>query len=57
MGEGDMEDIKSEKMERDKVKIPNFQMKRDIEAYFEWEMKVEQMFACHKYSEVPRMYY
>ena len=31
MGEGDMEDIKSEKMERDKVKIPNFQMKRDIE--------------------------
>jgi len=38
-------------MEGEKLKNSNFQMKRDLEAYLEWEIKVDQIFACHKYSE------
>jgi len=38
-------------MEGEKHKIPNFQMKHDPEAYLVWEMKVDQIFACHEYSE------
>ena len=26
-------------------------MKRNLEAYLKWEMKVDQIFACHEYSE------
>ena len=38
-------------MKEEKHKIPNFQMKCDPKAYLEWEMKVDQIFACHEYSE------
>ncbi|KAL0375512.1 UNVERIFIED_CONTAM: Transposon Ty3-G Gag-Pol polyprotein [Sesamum radiatum] len=34
-----------------KVTIPSFKGKSDPEAYLEWEMRVEQIFSCHNYSE------
>ena len=34
-----------------KIKVPSFQGKNDPEVYLEWEMKVEQIFSCHSYSE------
>ena len=34
-----------------KMKIPSFQGKNDLEAYLEWERKVELVFDCHHYSE------
>ena len=34
-----------------KVKVPPFQGKSDPEAYLEWEMRIEQVFSCHAYSE------
>nr|KYP74046.1 hypothetical protein KK1_006714 [Cajanus cajan] len=34
-----------------KVNVPQFLGKYDVEAYLDWEMKVEQLFACHKVSE------
>lgn len=33
------------------IKIPSFQGRSDPEAYLEWEMRVEQIFGCHNYSE------
>ena len=34
-----------------KMKIPLFQGKNDLEAYLEWEKKVELIFECHNYFE------
>ena len=34
-----------------KLKIPSFQGKNDLEAYLEWEKKVDWIFDCHRYSE------
>nr|KYP35107.1 Transposon Ty3-I Gag-Pol polyprotein [Cajanus cajan] len=34
-----------------KVDLPQFFGKDDVELYLDWEMKVEQLFACHKVSE------
>nr|KYP73702.1 hypothetical protein KK1_006350 [Cajanus cajan] len=34
-----------------KVDIPQFFGKDDVEVYLDWEMKVEQLFTCHKVSE------
>uniref|UniRef100_A0A151UEW9 CCHC-type domain-containing protein n=1 Tax=Cajanus cajan TaxID=3821 RepID=A0A151UEW9_CAJCA len=34
-----------------KVDLPQFFEKDDVESYLDWEMKVEQLFACHKVSE------
>jgi len=34
-----------------KVDLSHFQGKDDVEAYLDWEMKVEQLFACHQVSE------
>nr|KYP73333.1 Transposon Ty3-I Gag-Pol polyprotein [Cajanus cajan] len=34
-----------------KVDLPQFCGKDDVESYLDWEMKVEQLFACHKVSE------
>ena len=33
------------------MKIPVFQRRNDLEAYLEWEKKVEMVFDCHHYSE------
>ena len=34
-----------------KIKMPPFIGKNDVDAYLEWEQKVEMIFNCHKYSE------
>jgi hypothetical protein len=34
-----------------KMKIPSFQGKNDLEAYLEWEKKMELIFECHNYFE------
>ena len=34
-----------------RVDLPHFYGKEDVELYLDWEMKVEQLFACHKVSE------
>jgi len=34
-----------------RVDLPHFHGKEDVEVYLDWEMKVEQLFACHRVSE------
>jgi hypothetical protein len=34
-----------------KLKIPAFKRKNDLEAYLDWEKKMEMLFDIHKYSE------
>ena len=34
-----------------RVDLPYFHGKENLEAYLDWEMKVEQLFACHRVSE------
>ena len=34
-----------------RVDLPHFYGKENVETYLEWEMKVEQLFACHIVSE------
>jgi len=34
-----------------RIDLPHFYGKDDVEAYLDWEMKVEQLFACHQISE------
>ena len=31
-----------------KLKISNFEVKNDLEAYLEWEKKVDWIFDCHR---------
>ena len=35
-----------------KMRIPSFQGRNELEAYLEWEKKVELVFECHNYSEM-----
>lgn len=37
-----------------KMKILAFQGKNNLEAYLEWEKKIELMFKCHYYSKVKK---
>jgi len=34
-----------------RVDLPDFHGKENVEVYLDWEMKVEQLFACHRVSE------
>jgi len=34
-----------------RVEQPHFYGKEDVETYLDWEMKVEQLFACNHVSE------
>ena len=34
-----------------KVDLPPFHGKEDVEAYLDWEIKVEQLFKCHEIRE------
>ena len=34
-----------------RVDLPHFHGKENVEIYLDWEMKVEQLFACHKVSK------
>jgi hypothetical protein len=38
-----------------KMKIPSFQGRNDLEAYLDWEKKIELIFDCHNYSEEKKM--
>jgi hypothetical protein len=38
-----------------KLKIPSFQGKNDLEAYLEWEKKVDWICYCYNYSEVKKV--
>jgi hypothetical protein len=49
-GMGTYEDMDGD-LDTIKLKIPNFQGKNDLEAYLEWEKKVDWIFDCHSYSE------
>ena len=42
---------RKEEIEGVKVSIPTFNGTYDPEVYLEWEMKVEQVFACYNYNE------
>ncbi|KAF1884246.1 hypothetical protein Lal_00043531 [Lupinus albus] len=42
---------RDDKLEGVQVKIPTFMGMNNPEAYMEWDMKVEQVFDCHNYSE------
>ncbi|RDX85736.1 hypothetical protein CR513_33032, partial [Mucuna pruriens] len=41
--------IKEEDLGGIKIKVPSFQGKSDLEAYLEWEMRVDQIFSCQSY--------
>ncbi|KAF1874286.1 hypothetical protein Lal_00049076 [Lupinus albus] len=43
---------RDDKLEGVQIKIPTFMGMNNPEAYMEWEMKVEQVFDCHNYSEL-----
>ena len=43
------------KLSNIKIRIPSFQGKTNLEAYFEWEKKVEFVFDCHNYSEMKKV--
>jgi len=34
-----------------KLEIPPFKRKGDLEAYLEWEPKIEHLFSCYNYPE------
>ena len=38
-----------------KVKIPKFLGTYDMEAYLDWEIKVDQIFNCNNFSEEKKM--
>lgn len=48
-------DAREDRIEGVKLNIPPFQGKSDPEAYLEWEMKIEQLFACHNYTKDKKM--
>jgi predicted dehydrogenase len=41
----------NEDLDSIKLKIPNYQGKSNLEAYLEWEIKVDWIFVYHSYSE------
>ena len=45
---GNYEDMDGENIQ---LKIPNFEGKNDLEAYLEWEKKIDWIFDCHSYFE------
>lgn len=38
-----------------KIKVPHFKGKNDLEAYIEWETKIEQIIVCHNYTNAKKM--
>jgi len=52
---GHEDEHREEKIEGVKIQIPSFKGKSDPEAYLEWEMKIEQLFACHNYTKEKKL--
>jgi len=46
---------REDRIEGIKIQIPSFKGKSDPEAYLEWEMKIEQLFVCHNYTEQKKL--
>jgi len=44
-------ELRQNRMEGVKLKIPPFKGKGDLEAYLEWELKIEHLFSCYNYTE------
>jgi len=44
-------DQREDRVKGVKINIPSFKGRNDPEAYLEWELKIEQVFACHNYTE------
>lgn len=40
------------RLEGIKVKVPQFVGRNDLEAYLEWETKIEQICSCYNYSDL-----
>ncbi|XP_019431653.1 PREDICTED: uncharacterized protein LOC109338795 [Lupinus angustifolius] len=40
-----------DRMDGVKIKVPTFMGMNNPQAYLEWELKIEQVFECHNYSE------
>ena len=38
-----------------KMKVPSFQGRNDLEAYLEWERKMEFVFDCNNYLETKKL--
>jgi len=47
----ELEKKKKESPREVRVDLPYFHGKENVKAYLDWEMKVEQLFACHRVSE------
>nr|KYP40889.1 Transposon Ty3-I Gag-Pol polyprotein [Cajanus cajan] len=43
--------IREPKVRESQVDLPPFHGKEDVDAYLDWEMKVEQIFTCHQVGE------
>uniref|UniRef100_A0A151UIA1 Retrotransposon gag domain-containing protein n=1 Tax=Cajanus cajan TaxID=3821 RepID=A0A151UIA1_CAJCA len=43
--------IKEPKVRESRVDLPSFHGKEDVDAYLDWEMKVEKIFTCHQVGE------
>nr|KYP33814.1 Transposon Ty3-I Gag-Pol polyprotein [Cajanus cajan] len=43
--------IKEPKVRESRVDLPPFHGKEDVDAYLDWEMKVEQIFTCHQVGQ------
>jgi len=48
-------DAKEDIIEGVKLNVPLFQGKSDPKAYLEWKIKIEQLLACHNYTEDKKM--
>ncbi|KAF1854589.1 hypothetical protein Lal_00046517 [Lupinus albus] len=47
---------RDDRVEGVQIKVPTFMGMNNPEAYMEWEMKIEQVFDCHNYSEEKKEY-
>lgn len=45
------DDAREERIKKENLSIQPFKGRNDPEAYIQWEMKIEQLFSCHKYTE------
>ena len=43
--------VRRENPKETRVDLPHFHGNENVETYLDWEMKVEQLFACHHVSE------
>jgi len=52
---GHEDEHRDDRIEGVKIQIPSFKGKSDPKAYLEWEMKIEQLFACYNYTKEKKL--